>query len=149
MAITFNIPSIQWVRVKESDADMVKIGSFEARKNGTVKNIKVGIFKNNCIGQFRLRIHTSPDCNTNYAVSNWIDIEEIQHLLFVGNIRFDFDKFVIHDNKTYYVTIESNGYTRNADSEYFSLLFDFPFPTNDIGGIWPTDFALRMEIFDR
>ena len=64
MAITFNIPKTQWVRVQDSVMEIVPLGNFISLDEKVLKNIKVGFFKNNCTGKFRLRIHTSKDCNT-------------------------------------------------------------------------------------
>ena len=147
MAITFNIPKMQWVRVQDSTSDIVPLGSFVSSRETTIKNLKIGFFKNNCTGKFRLRIHTTADCNTNYAVSNWVDIEDVPHLLFVGNIRFDFKKCVIVENKRYWVTAEAIDYIRNGDVSYMSYVFDYPFKTNDSPDGAPFDCPIRMEFF--
>ena len=147
MAITFNIPKIQWVRVQDSVLDIVPLGNFISLDEKVLKNIKVGFFKNNCTGRFRLRIHTSKDCNTNYAVSNWVNIEDIPHLLFVGNVRFDFNKCVLTKGKRYYVTAEAIDYVRNTDISYMAYTFDYPFKTNDSDDGAPFDCPIRMEFF--
>lgn len=150
MAITFNIPDTAWVRIQDSNLDIVQLGSFIAPSVETVlRNIKVGFFKNNCVGTFRLRIHTSSSMNTSYAVSEWINIEDIQHLLFIGNIRFDFNKCVLSSGKKYYVTVEASGYTRNLDLSYMCYIFDSPNTVNVSTGNHPTDFPIRMEIFNK
>lgn len=149
MAITFNIPEVGWFVVHEIDSEPILLGDFIQQTESVLKNIKVGFFKNNCVGQFRLRIHTNPDCNVNYSVSNWVDIEEIADIRFWGNLRFDFNKCVLSIGKTYWVTIESSGYTRNADVSYMSYIFDNPETTNVSSGNWPTEFPLRMEIFNK
>src|SRR5690606_23678531 len=101
----FNIPQVNWVRVQDSELDIVPLGNFVSQvksplldffplskfatvKSSSLKYMKVGFYKNNCTGKFRVRIHTTAECNTNYAVSNWVDIEEIKYPRFIGNIRF-------------------------------------------------------------
>ena len=147
MAITFNIAQDQWVLVHAGGAEIAAFGSFVPPIEGVLRNIKVGIFKNGCIGQFRLRLHTSHDYNTNYAVSNWVNIEDIPYPKFVGNVRFDFSRCVLSKGKTYFVTIESMNYTRDGEVSYMSYLFDSPMTTNQSVGGLPSDYPIRMEIF--
>lgn len=149
MAMTYNIPDTAWVRVQDSNADIVELGSFIAPRESVLRNIKVGFFKNNCVGLFRLRIHTSRDLNTNYALSEWIDIEDIQHLLFLGEIRFDFQKCVLNDGRRYYITVEASSYIRNADVSYMCYIFDDPNTVNISSGNHPVEFPIKMEIFNK
>ncbi len=147
MAITFNIPDKAWVRVQ--GAAPVDCGTINNAIEKRLRFIKVGFYKHNCTGQFRLRLHTSPDMNSVYAQSNLIDISEIPHDYFYGNIRFDFDRCVLAKGKSYYVSIASSGYTRNGDTSYMSWVHDKPLTTNDTTGNWPIEFPVRMEVFAR
>ena len=149
MAMTHNIPDTAWVRFQDSTADIVQLGSFIAQTESVLRNIKVGFFKNNCSGQFRLRVHTSRDLNTNYAVSDWLDIDDIEHLLFLGELRFDFTKCVLSNGRRYYVTVEAASYVRNADVSYMCYTFDDPNTVNVSTGNHPVEFPIRMEIFNK
>lgn len=149
MAIVFNIPEINWVRVQNSSADIVPLAKFYTTKESVLRNMKVGFFKNNCTGRFRIRIHTTKDFNTNFAVSNWIDISDIPDLLFIGNIRFDFPKCVLAKNKWFWITAEAIDYVRDEDNSYMSWVYDYPFKTNDSDDGAPFNCPIRVELFHK
>ena len=67
--------------------------------------------------------------------------------MFVGNVRFDFNKCVLTKGKRYYVTAEAIDYVRNTDISYMAYTFDYPFKTNDSDDGAPFDCPIRMEFF--
>lgn len=144
----FDIPKGLWVRVQDSNADIVFAGYFDNSLDKILKNIKVGFFKNGSNGLFRVRLHTTKNFNRNFAASDWVDFSKITEKMIVGNVRFDFTKQVnLLKNNRYYVTIEASSYVRNADVSYVGWLQDSPFPTNVSTGNYPTEFPIKMEFF--
>jgi len=143
----YNIPENLWVRVQDSTSDIVYAGYFDAPLDKVLKYLKLGFFKNNCNGLFKVRLHTSKNFNRVYAESNVIDFSQIKESIIVGNVRADFSDVNLNDNTRYYVTIQAVTYTRNGDSNYVGWLHDFPYPTNTSTGNWQNEHPLKMEFF--
>ena len=144
----FNIPRDQWIRVQDSTSDIVYCGYFDTTSiEKELKYIKVGFFKQNCIGTFRIRLHTTASRNRNYSISSLVDFSLIAEPLFTGQIRFDFTNTILVAATRYWVTIEAISYTRISDTNFIGWVHDFPFPTNVSTGNWQKDFPIKMEVF--
>lgn len=144
----FNIPDIGWARIQDSTLDIVYAGSFTTGLEvKELNSIKLGFLKNNCVGKFIIRLHTSTNFNRVYAQSAVVDFSDVVEQSFFGNIRFDFNKINLAKTTKYWVTIEAIEYTRVSDTQFVGWIHDLPSPTNVSTGNWPTDHPIRMQLF--
>ena len=144
----YNIPEKMWFRVQDSTADVVYAGYFDS--NNEVKklfNMKLGFLKHDCVGKFKIRLHTSRNFNRVYAESEICDFSLIKEKLITGQVRFDFDGVNISKVTRYYVTIVAVDYTRVGDTNFVGWLHDRDFTTNISSGNWPHEYPIRMELF--
>lgn len=143
----YNIPDTLWFRVQDSTADIVYAGYFDSSLDKILKHIKVGFLKHNCLGKFKVRLHTSNNFSRVYAESSVVDFSDIKEDYFTGQIRFDFNNINLNKNYRYYVTIQAIDYTRNADVSYVGWLHDRVGTTNVSTGNYDNEFPIRMEFF--
>ena len=143
----YNIPENLWARIHDSTSDIVYCGYFDNVVEKELKHLKVGFFKLNCIGTFRIRLHTSLNFSRIFAQSALVNMSDVTEPIFNGNIRFDFSNTVLITNTRFYVTIEAVTYTRTGNTNFIGWLHDFPYPTNISTGNWQNDFPIKMELF--
>lgn len=143
----FNIPQDMWFRVQDSTADIVYAGYFDNNLSKILNHIKLGFLKHDCVGRFKIRLHTSTNFNRVYAESNEVDFSQVKERFFTGNIKFDFNGVNLNPNYRYYVTIQAVSYTRNADVNYIGWLHDRVSTTNVSTGNWDNQYPIKMELF--
>jgi len=128
--------------VKSIDtSETVELGQFQPTANGEIAHIRAHMFKHGTIGgseSVTISIHTSSDLTTAYATSDAVTFATIQNSSnlnttgdWIGWFRFDFNRENLNKNQTYYVSCTLTNYTRNSDTYYAGLVYDFPYPTYD------------------
>lgn len=147
----YNIPDTGWFRIQDSTADVVYCGYLDNNNvNKVLNHIKIGFLKHDCLGKFKVRLHTSTNFNRVYAESSIVDFDDIDDDLFYGNIRFDFVKGVnLGANNRYYVTIQATEYTRVGNTKFVGWLHDRVSTTNNSTGNWDNEFPIKMEYFGK
>lgn len=143
----YNIPQDLWFRVQDSTADIVYAGYFDNNLSKVLYAIKLGFLKHDCVGRFKIRLHTSTNFNRVYAESSEVDFSEIKERFFTGQVKFDFNGINLNPSYRYYVTIQAVSYTRNADANYVGWLHDRVNTTNVSTGNWDNQYPIRMELF--
>lgn len=144
----YNIPQSSWFRVQDSTLDVVYAGYFDTNDESKILSfMKLGFLKHDCLGTFKVKLHTSLNFTRVYAESEVISFADVKERYFTGQIKFNFKDVNLLKNTRYYVTIHAVTYTRNADDSYIGWLHDRDFTTNISTGNWPNEFPLRMEMF--
>jgi hypothetical protein len=82
--------------------------------------------------QFKLNIYPNNRLITPIVSSSWADLSGIGTYSgnWIGNVYSDFDGHPLVAGQSYYVTIETNDYTRNADTFYIGVNLDWGSPVN-------------------
>lgn len=126
---------IKVVNVFDSDEDIL-LGSFKPAHNSELKHIRSEILIHGNLSsseRFRIKIGLTDDSTAAYATSDWVLASAFDDSSaskdWIGWVRFDFNRENINKNETYNVWLEIDNYTRNADTFYAGVIFDYPFPT--------------------
>lgn len=144
----------QYVRTFNSTGD-IRLGAFSSASNLELKHIRLSAYLNgvsNLGGSERIRIKIYGE--SSYAsplyTSDWSSISSITNLgstNWIGWIRIDFNNEPINKNLTYYAAAEIGNYTRNGDTFYVGLNYDFPFSIYDNSQDFFYDHPVSMSIF--
>lgn len=122
-------------------SETLEVGQLTPKNNGEIKYIrlcmvKVGTLPNGVL--LTCNLHTSSDLTAAYASSTAVDLTTAQaagELNTTGEwiswIRFDFARENLNKNISYYVSLTTSGYTRNGDTFYIGVCYDYPYPTYD------------------
>ena len=78
----------------------------------------------------RINIYSDEGRTSLLYQSAWSSLSDIEDLstMWLGWVRFDFAGESLNQNLSYFATIETDGYTRNADAFFISYVFDWPVP---------------------
>jgi len=130
-------------------AEEVNLGSFKATDSQELEHIRVIIFRNGTAGgseTFTLKVYSSSDLTSAVATSDVVTYSTVTNNL--SWVRFDFNRENINKEITYFATLTPASYTRNADTFYFGVPFDFPDPIyGTFSGTNFTDHGIAMQIF--
>lgn len=92
-----------------------------------IGNLMVGIYVQGILsGTEKIRIKFYDTNGFLYFTSDWSEFVDSNS---IGLIKIDFNREVIQKNKTYNLTMEMSGYSRNTESFYIAYLHDFGFDT--------------------
>jgi hypothetical protein len=87
--------------------------------------------------QLRLGLYSRSDLtglviNSDWAeVADWVsEIGNANGDYQIGFMRFDFERQHLDSDTEYHLAIETNNYTRNADTFYLAAISDWPDPVN-------------------
>jgi hypothetical protein len=144
-------PSVLLIKTFDT-AEIVNLGSFKLSESGELEHIQSWVYiKGTPAGneRIRLRVHTTSDTSRVYAQSDWVAASDLG-ANFLGWVRFDFSLQNMNKNFFYWISAETQNYTRNADTLYFGITYDYPFPTYTTGVSDPsnyTDYPLATKIF--
>lgn len=113
-----------------------ELGQFQPRNNGELGHIMCDLFVHGTPGGTeRMRVHIASvdDVDNPYASSDWVDVADFDDSDgsndWLGWVRFDFNRENIDNDLTYYIWLEADNYTRNGDTFYLGVCWDFPSPT--------------------
>lgn len=142
--------------------ERLDLGTILPSQNGELQYIRQVIYINGtpaASDEVFLGLHLSTDFTAAYATSNSIFllniIDEVTDTPTGGllaDVRFTFDRVNINKNQTYYVSLQTNNYTRNANTYYIGAVRDYPFPITEvavprsIGWMYPAKKAFFMFV---
>ena len=122
-------------------SEIVLCGQFQPSANINLIYTTLWVIKVGTAGgseSFTLGIHGSSDTSSAIYTSDPLLISTIQgasELNTTGSwaswLRFDFCKQGLDKDVSYYVSLSIASYTRNADTDFISVPYDFDFPVYD------------------
>lgn len=134
----------------------IRMGSFKVQKAIQLKHTRLGIYIQgmaNLAGteQITQKIYTDIGATKLQYTSNVADLANIvwdgTKQGFLGYIRIDWDNFNLNVNYDYYFASQISGYTRNGDTFFVSLNWDYPDSIYDNGGSnWPQH-PIAQQVF--
>lgn len=139
-------------------SETVEIGQFKPLKHGELKWTRLLIYKHGSIGgseSLTCHWHTSSELGTSYATSSAVllsTVENSSNLNTSGDwfawIRFVFNRENLSKNISYYLSLQASNYTRNGDTYYIGMPFDYPYPHHTVSlGRTYTDYPLAFQVF--
>jgi len=131
-----NFASIQGFVVLETGLKQ-KLGIATIPHELELSHIVLTLYKHGAnVGseQLRINLYANDRYDSPFKSSGWVSIADIEDLStnWLGWLRFDFERRNISLNQVVYVEIESQNYTRNADTFYLGIGLDDPVRFNTI-----------------
>ena len=132
------------------------LGSFKTARNEELAHIRVNLCVYNQAGlggseRIRTIVYGDPKYSNALYTSDWADIADIDGLTddhsWIGWVRTDFNRKNINKGITYYLSCQFDNYTRNGDTFYMGLFYDYPYPVYDAGEDLFFDNCLAFQIF--
>lgn len=128
-----DFPSKLYVKVIETGEEAY-LGGYSVTDLTSLVYARAFVFKaGSATGQLRLNVYGDSKRTEVLATSEWSDLASIEEFAggdWLGRVRFTFANLNLSNNHQVYVTCETSGYTRNGNTDYLSLLFDWPLSTN-------------------
>ena len=123
-------------------AEICRMGTFVLASNMELKYLRVlflmyGVAGRGGSERIRIKIYSDVEHTSVLYTSEWSDITlaNISGLAgshsWLGWIRTTFARENLNKNISYYVSCEIENYTRNGDTFYCGLSYDFPHPIYD------------------
>lgn len=144
-------PNQQYFRILDTDTE-TRLGYFNLDHATELAHVMLTIYVNGTIpsafdmtlnvyssSRYSSPLYTSEAAEISVAtlvptyVTNWL-----------GNIYLDFDRNPLNPNINYYLSVETNGYTRNGDIYYVGVNLDWYSPVNN--QLSATEAGARMRI---
>lgn len=132
------------------DSDTVVCGGVDVATDQQLVHVVMTLYKHGAaVGteRFRLKIFTDEALTKIYATGSWLEIADISGVTdyWRGRVRFDFDtRPWLETGSTYWIAMESDGYTRDGIARYISFCLDTPYPVNTSSEVdrYPLEMAL-------
>lgn len=128
-------------------SETLVISKLEITEKLILEHIRVRTYiKCAVTGSVKLEVYKYGS-TTKLFESNLVNIQDIG-ADFLGNVRFDFGS----NNMAlgiYEVKASVSGYTRNADTSYFSLLYDFPVKIYPNVNTHFDEHSIAIEVFGK
>lgn len=142
-------PAVNKIKVLDS-AIQEKIGSFQVASATDLRYIVLHIYIKGLLSgseRVRLKLFGSNRYETPTAVSDWAYLSAIDDLNggnWIGYLRFDFTGQPLNPNYYYFMQLETQNYTRNADVHYIAVNLDYGASlSNRVSG---NDLAVLMAV---
>lgn len=127
--------------VKTLDSsEIAHMGGFTLPKDGELNHIRLTIYKQGTAGgteQLRIGVYSRSDLAAQLFTSDWAELSDWTSAIGsangdnqIGLMRFDFDRQHLDSDTEYHLAIETNNYTRNANTFYLSFAADWPLNIN-------------------
>ena len=149
-------PSVQTIKTIDT-AETITLGTIQVTDNQELRHIRPLLYKRGAhagLETLQMRIHSTSDVTAVYASSNVINLADIitsgnfGTSDFLSRVRFDFERPNLNKNFAYTVSLVTTNYTRNADTYYLGLSYDFPNAIYTVAGTpGVTDHPLAMQVF--
>ena len=139
----------QYIKTIET-GETIRLGSFQTTSAIELKHIRLTMYvKGGWAGTEQGYIEVYH--NTKYESTEFIgDTMELNTITvgdhWIGWVRFDFDRFPLNPNTTYYPVFKTANYT-STPTRLIGLSFDFPFPIYDNSQDLFYDHPLQMQVF--
>lgn len=150
---TERFPAVQYFKVFEDDEEFL-CGGISGQLNQQLAQIVFVLYKHGAhtgTERMRSKIYHDSALTKLYATSDWFDLADIDtnpgdgevlDTYWRGRVAMTFaSKPWLDSQSTYFVSMEIDNYTRNADTFYMAIMYDWPFPVND------NQNAISMEIY--
>lgn len=121
-------------------AEKLNLGGWKSLVSGELAHITLNMFGTaNLEGaaSVKMGIHLSTNFAGQYAFSDEFFIKDVPTALgeslepFLAFVRFDFNRIPINKNQLYYFSLQTSGYTRDADTRYIGVVKEYPDPIYD------------------
>ncbi len=128
--MTVLLPTPAYVRTIET-SETVKCGSITLAAATELAYLRVLLFVRGALGgseQMRVKLYTDSSYTQLYATGAWVNLSDITNVstYWWGWIALPATRVHLRASQAYYVTVETQNYTRNADTFYLSLSLDGP-----------------------
>ena len=142
---------VQYIKTFDNN-EKIRMGSFSVVESLELKYIRSLFYINGTLSgteQVQMTLYSDPDYSNVLYQSNTVDIVDIGTYTnnFIGWIRFDFEQKNINKDITYYPAMTISNYTRNGDTFYIGMSYDFPFPMYDNSEDLFFNHPIGMQIF--
>lgn len=145
-------PATQFWKVFETD-EVVNGGGATFASDAQLAQVVVTMYKQGVVdGTERMRALLYHDASLTklYATGDWTDLADTfdDATNWRGDVPLDFSEGsrpFVEAGQVYYVAIEVDQYTRNGETLYLSLAYDWPLPINDNTDI--PYYALAMAFY--
>jgi hypothetical protein len=132
-------------------SEKVKLGSLSYANDSRLRYARLQLFlKGASITNEQFRINILSDYGKSNPIysSEWTDLSDITNLAtnWIGWVRFDFDDAFIDSDHTYYLELESQNYTRDADTFYIGVIAEYPITTNDVTPV-ASNLPIKVELY--
>jgi hypothetical protein len=138
-------------------SETINIGSFDTTQNGELGHLRALVYvKGTLVGseQIRFTVYPAESSTSAMYTSDWMDISGIVDENgnsvtgnWVGLLKIDFNREHIDSDIEYFLKAELNNYTRDNNTYYIALGFDFPLYVYDNSENYFYDHPLKHEIF--
>lgn len=136
MAFT-QFPREQYFRILET-GENARLGYFNLQDGTEIKHMMITIFIRGTIAApFNLRVNIygndtliDPIFTSDWAVISSSTLDPTPTNNWLGNIYLDFAGYPLNPNINYYMTAESDDYTRNGETFYLGINLDWYSPVN-------------------
>jgi hypothetical protein len=139
----------QYIKTIET-GETIRLGSFSTTSAIELRHIRLTMFvQGGWTGAEQGYIEVYH--NTKYLSTDYVsDLMEINTIsvgaYWIGWVRFDFDRFPLNPNTTYYPVFKMNNYV-GSPSQFVGLCADFPFPIYDNGETLFYNHPLQLQVF--
>lgn len=144
-------PTDSYLKVCET-GELVVAGGFQTARHEELRHIVMRLYKRGTRAgseRVRLKIYADDACVQLMAWSSWVALDDIPRIdedqIYIGDVRFDFESFNVNKNRTYWLAIETDGYTRVQSSFFLGFLYDWPDPVYQQADA--PSYALRVAIY--
>lgn len=152
-----NFNKKQWVNVLEDDATTISLGVINFVTATTLKHLVLKYYIKDVTSitneTVQIQLHTSDNYTRVLASSNTVLMSSMftGTTNYIGRARFDFTGVALNPTTNYYLSVKTTNYTRNADTSYFSIFYDLPFPVHLTGAAETaetvTEYAKEFQLF--
>jgi hypothetical protein len=143
--VSISFRSDQYIKVLDT-GEAYHGATFTVDEAQEIGHVRLVLYKHGTHAgteRLRVKLYHASDLTKLYATSEWSDLADISSLgaNWIGWLRFDFDREWLSPSETYYLAVETTGYTRNADTFYLGFALDRSFSSHG------TSEALAFELF--
>lgn len=149
----------KYIKTFDNDEE-IRMGAFmlAENKSGPLRFIRTLLYIQDYASlagneQLTMKLYTSIEYENVYATSSVSRIADISITSdvskpnWIGYLLFTFDRENLNAKFNYYPTITISNYTRNADSFYLGVGYDYPDPIYDNSGTFFYNHPIAMQIF--
>ena len=131
--------------------ETVAAGGFSVPDAQELRHVVLTVYKHGTAGgteRLRLKVFHDEAQTKTYATSDWATVSEAIEgaTYWIGRVRFDFGYQNLSAGETYYLGVESDGYTRSGDTFYIAFPLDWPLAINEQQS---ASAGLAFEIYGR
>lgn len=130
--MTITLPDEAYARILKSTGEETPVGGYIHSESTELKWAVIWLIKEGTsplTEKLRLKVYAKEDFTHLLFSSDWASVSDISGFNdndhWHGRLRFDFNRDHIIFGETYYVAVETQNYTRNADTFYLGLLLDW------------------------